>query len=49
MTAIDRRIATLRERIEATGPRFAWLVPDYWEEIDHLLDLRLWLTGAARA
>jgi uncharacterized small protein (DUF1192 family) len=49
VTAIDRRIATLRERIEATGPRFAWLVPDYWEEIDHLLDLRLWLTGAARA
>jgi hypothetical protein len=47
--AIDRRIATLRERIEATGPQFAWLVPDYWEEIDHLLDLRLWLTGAAGA
>ena len=47
--AIDRRIATLRERIETTSPRFAWLVPDYWEEIDHLLDLRLWLTGAARA
>jgi|tagenome__1003787_1003787.scaffolds.fasta_scaffold18996641_2 hypothetical protein len=48
VTAIDRRIATLRERIEATSPRFAWLLPDYWEEIDHLLDLRLWLTDVAR-
>lgn len=49
VTAIDRRIATLREHIRRTGAQFAWLVPDYWDEIDHLLDLRLWLTDATRA
>lgn len=42
--AIDRRIDALRERIRAAGPRMAQRVPHYWAEIDHLLDLRLWLT-----
>ena len=49
LPAIDRRIATLRERILATSPRFTALVPSYWAEIDDLLELRLWLTRAARA
>ncbi|HVH21275.1 MAG TPA: hypothetical protein VNA11_02355 [Pseudonocardia sp.] len=47
--AIDSRIVALRERIRATSPRFAKLVPGYWDEIDHLLELRFWLTGALRA
>lgn len=45
--AIDRRIATLRGHMRGILPQFAWLVPDYRDEIDQLLDLRLWLTGAA--
>ena len=49
VTAIDRQIANVRERIRATSPHFARLLPSYWDEIDHLLDLRLWLTGGARA
>lgn len=48
VTAIDNRIATVRERIRATSPRFSRVLPGYWDEIDHLLDLRLWLTGGAR-
>ena len=44
--AIDRRIADLRQRILTTSPRFAKRALGYREEIDLLLDMRLWLKGA---
>ncbi len=47
LAAIDHQIATLNARAKATGPRFAALVPHYRADIDALLDLRLWLTGAS--
>ena len=46
LAAIDHQIATLNARAKATSPRFAALVPHYRADIDALLDLRLWLTGA---
>ena len=47
LAAIDQQIATLNARAKATNPRFAALVPHYRADIDALLDLRLWLTGAS--
>ena len=47
LAAIDDQIATLNARVKATSPRFAALVPHYRADIDALLDLRLWLTGAS--
>jgi hypothetical protein len=49
IAAIDRRIAALRRHMQVSKPRFPRLVPIYWAEIDLLLELRLWLTGAFRA
>jgi hypothetical protein len=47
LAAIDHQIATLNARAKATSPRFAALLPHYRADIDALLDLRLWLTGAS--
>jgi hypothetical protein len=46
LTAIDHQIAALNERVKGTSPRYAALIPHYRADIDALLDLRLWLTGA---
>jgi hypothetical protein len=46
LEAIDHQIAALHERVKSTSPRFAALIPHYRADIDALLDLRLWLTGA---
>jgi hypothetical protein len=43
LKAIDRRITSLRVRMRMVNPRSTGLVPSYREEIDRLLDLRLWL------
>jgi hypothetical protein len=43
LRSIDRRITSLRVRIRTMSPRSAALVPAYRDEIDRLLDLRLWL------
>ena len=45
LAAIDRRIAGLCEQVLATNPRLAQLIAGYQDDIDLLLDLRLWLTG----
>jgi len=46
---IDRRITTLRRHMQVSNHRFPRQVPIYRAEIDLLLDLRLWLTGAVGA
>ena len=46
LRSIDRRITSLRVRIRTMSPRSAALVPAYRDEIDRLLDLRLWLMRA---
>lgn len=46
LAAIDHQIAALNERVKGTSPRYAALIPHYRADIDALLDLRLWLTGA---
>ncbi len=47
LAAIDEQIAKINAQAKATSPRFAALVPHYRADIDALLDLRLWLTGAS--
>jgi hypothetical protein len=46
LAAIDHQLAALNERVKGTSPRYAALIPHYRADIDALLDLRLWLTGA---
>ena len=46
LAAIDHQIVALNERVKGTSPRYAALIPHYRADIDALLDLRLWLTGA---